>query len=152
MEEIVLEKKLTLTVPAYENLLAHLVNFEERRSKILNEYFPEYNQQREEFERLLNSYIKALDSVVKNVSLSDASSNDFPFVCINSEIQIEDIEESEVYNYKVISPETSYTSDDSLTFLSPMGRALLCKKEGDVISVDTPSGVYRYRIRSVRLY
>ncbi len=144
-------EKLTLNMPAYENLLAHLVDFEERRSQIVDLYFPEFNRHREEFEELLDSYLNAVDTVVKNVVLSDQTNNDFPFVCLNSEVEIEDIEEQETYSYKIVVPETVRNEDNCITILSPMGKALLCRKEGTVVSVNTPSGVYRYRIKSIKL-
>lgn len=144
-------KKLILTAPAYENLLAHLVDFEERKKQIINFYFLEHNKRREEFEELIDRYISALDDVVKNVSFSDDSTNEFPFVCLNSEVEIEDLDEVETFNYRLILPETSNSSINGITILSPMGKALLCKKEGDTVSVNTPSGVYRYRIKSIRL-
>ena len=144
-------KKLTLTMPAYENLLAHLVDFEERRKHIVNLYFPEYNRQREEFEDLLDGYISELDKAVKNVSFSDKSHYDFPFVCLNCEVEVEDVEETEIFNYRLIMPEISNNGSNCITILSPMGKALLCKKEGETVSVDTPSGVYRYRIKSIKL-
>jgi transcription elongation factor GreA len=145
-------EKLTLTVPVYEELLAHLVDFEERRGKIIDEYYPEYNKQREEFEEFISRYINALDEVVKNVLFSDNANNDFSFVCLYSEVEIEDLDKGETYKYKIISPDKGYVSNDCITFLSPMGKALLCKKVKDTVSVNTPSGVYRYRIKSVRLY
>ncbi len=144
-------KKLKLTMPAYENLLAHLVDFEERKKQIINAYFSEYNKRREEFEELIDHYISALDDVVKNVSFSDDSTNKFPFVCLNSEVEIEDVDGAETFSYRLILPETNNNSINGITIISPMGKALLCKKEGDTVSVSTPSGVYRYRIKSIRL-
>lgn len=146
-----MQEKLTITKSAYENLLAHLVDFEERRNNIINLYFPEYNKQRDEFEELINNYISALDEVVKNVSFSDTSENDFPFVCLNSVVEIEDVKEAEIFNYMLIEPEAMNTENDCITILSPMGKALLCKKKGEIFSVKAPSGVYKYKVRSIRL-
>lgn len=146
-----MQKKLTLTKPAYESLLAHLVDLEEKRTRFIDQYFPEYNKQREEFEKLIEEYMSALDEVVKDVPFSDNSSNEFPFVCVNSVVEIEDVEETETYTYKLIVPESNSNDSNCITILSPMGKALLCKKEGDTVSVDAPSGVYRYRIKSIRL-
>lgn len=146
-----MSKKLTLTMPAYERLLAHLVDFEERRRHIVNLYYPEYSRQREEFEDLIDGYISALDKVVKSVSFSEDSDDAFPFVCLNSEVEVEDVDESETYSYRIIVPEDSNNAVNCITILSPMGRALLCKKAGETVPVDTPSGVYRYRIRSIKL-
>ncbi len=144
-------EKLKLNTPAYEKLLAHLVDFEERRTQIVDLYFPEFNKQRKEFEELLDDYLSAVDTVVKNVALTDETNNDFPFVCLNSEVEIEDIEEQETYSYKIVIPESGRTEGNCITILSPMGKALLCRKEGAVVSVNTPSGVYRYRIKSIKL-
>lgn len=144
-------KRLALTTPAYENLIAHLVDMEERRLQLINLYFQDYNKQRDEFEQLMDNYISQLDNAVKNTKCSENSDNYFPFVCLNSEIEIEDIEESETYSYRIIVPESIHSGDNCITMLSPMGRALLCKNEGEVVSVNTPSGVYRYRIKSIRI-
>ena len=146
-----MRKKLTLTTEAYESLLAHLVDFEERSKNIIDMYFPEYGRQRDEFEELIDGYIRALDEVVKKVSLSGNSVNSFPFVCLNSVVEVEDVEEREVFKYRLIAPENNSKADNCVTILSPMGKALLCKKEGDTVSVNTPSGVYRYRIKSINL-
>lgn len=146
-----MSKELTLSMSAYENLLAHLADFEERRSQIINLYFPDFNKQREEFVELVDRYIDALDTAVKNVLFSDKTNNDFPFVCLNSEVEIEDIEESETYNYRIIIPEISHNGSNCITILSPMGKALLCRKIQEVVTVDAPSGVYRYRIKSIKL-
>lgn len=146
-----MSKEVTLTMPAYENLLAHLVDFEERRKHIINLYFPEYDRHREEFEELLDRYLSALDNAVKNVAFSEKSDNAFPFVCLNSAVEVEDMEESEIFNYRLIAPEADNDGGDCITMLSPMGKALLCKKEGEIVSVNTPSGVYRYRIKSIKL-
>lgn len=146
-----MQEKLTITKPAYEKLLAHLVDFEERRSNIVNLYFPEYNKQRDEFEVMINKYISELDDVVKKVSFSEVSENDFPFVCLNSIVEIEDVEEAEIFNYMLIEPEAVNDEYDCITILSPMGKSLLCKKKGEIVSVNAPSGVYRYRVKSIRL-
>lgn len=146
-----MREKVTITKSAYENLLAHLVDFEERKNNIINLYFPEYNKQRDEFEELIDNYISALDDIVKNISFSDVSENDFPFVCLNSVVEIEDVEENEIFNYMLIEPEAPNTKYECITILSPMGKALLCKKKGEIFSVKAPSGVYRYRVRSIKL-
>lgn len=145
-------KKLTLTPPAYEKILAHLVDMEERRVQLINLYFQDFNKQRDEFEQLLDSYISHLDKTVRNIERSETSDNYFPFVCLNSEIEVEDIEEAETYRYRIIVPESTHSGEDCITILSPMGRALLCKKEGEIVSVNAPSGVYRYRIKSIRIH
>ena len=146
-----MQEKVIITKSAYENLLAHLVDFEERKNNIINSYFPEYNKQRDEFEKLIDNYISTLDSVVKNVSFSEVSENEFPFVCLNSLVEIEDVEENEIFNYMLIEPEAVNTEHDCITILSPMGKALLCKKKGEVFAVNAPSGIYRYRVRSIKL-
>ncbi len=144
-------KRLVMAMSDYENLLAHLVDFEERRSHIIDLYYPELGKQRDEFEQLMDRYISEIDIAVKNVLFSEEATNYFPFVCLNSEVEIEDIDELETFTYKLIIPENSRSAGNCITILSPMGKALLCKREGDMVSVNTPTGVYRYRIKSIKL-
>lgn len=50
---------------------------------------------------------------------------EFPFVCLNSVVEIEDVEQTEIFNYRLIEPETINNETDCITMLSPIGKAFL---------------------------
>ena len=53
-------------------------------------------------------------------------------------------------DYLLVSEQEAHLGDDRLSVESPLGRALLGSREGDVVTFDTPGGVRRVKV--VRLY
>lgn len=51
--------------------------------------------------------------------------------------------------YTIVLPNHSNIDEGHVSFLSPLGRNLLLRQAGDVVSVDSPAGVYQVRIMEV---
>jgi transcription elongation factor GreA len=83
--------------------------------------------------------------------LEDECNDRFPYVIIGSEVDIIDTDCGETYKFKIVGSRELNLEENCVSFLSPVGMALLLKKEGEVVTVNTPSGVYRYRVRSIML-
>ncbi|NPV30675.1 MAG: transcription elongation factor GreAB, partial [Firmicutes bacterium] len=49
----------------FENLVKHLVEVEEQKDKLLEEYFQEPSKERDELEKLIDNYIKHVESLLK---------------------------------------------------------------------------------------
>ncbi|NLP37676.1 MAG: GreA/GreB family elongation factor [Firmicutes bacterium] len=136
----------------FENLVKQLVELEEGRSKILQQYFPAgQTSERHEFETLIENYIKEVEQFINENKDNRADCNEVPFVTIGSEVEIEDLEEHESFKYRIISPDQGKFSAEDISCLSPVGKSLLLKKVGDIIEVKAPGGVFSYRIKSVKM-
>ena len=146
-----MSQKFIVSMPEFESILANLVQLEEGYEKLLNEYFYGYSAERETAMDMILDYIRQLDKILKHVSFSETSGNTFPFVIIGSQVEIEDIDNDEVLRYRIVHPHERDIAKDYISFFSPVGMALLLKKQGDHITISTPGGVYRYRIRSIML-
>lgn len=144
-------KKILLSKPVFEKLLANLVALEEGYENILDEYFPEFNDERDKTLEYIKEYIKEIDSLLKNVSISENSRNEFPFVIIGSEVEILDIDERETYKYRIVNPHERDIAKDYISFLSPIGMSLLLKKNGETVTVETPEQTYKYQIKSISI-
>lgn len=143
--------KFTVSIPEFESIIASLVQLEDEHEKVLNEYFPEYSKERDAFMDMISDYIQQVDRTLKHVTFSEAPGNTFPFVIIGSQVEIEDIDNNEICQYRIVHPRERDITKDYISFLSPVGMAVLLKKVGDTITVNTPGGVYRYRIRRIML-
>ncbi|SFG72375.1 transcription elongation factor GreA [Desulfotomaculum arcticum] len=143
-----MNKELTLTPSAFSNLLSQLLFLEENKKNILDDFFPRKTKEKIELEELIDEYVKKVDQLIKNIKITDESENVFPFVSIGSIISIKDTETHETYQHLICNP-YNINTDNSISYLSPMGRALLLKCPGDKVSVNTPSGVYNYVIESI---
>lgn len=65
-------------------------------------------------------------------------------------VEVEDIETEETKTFILLGPDETDYVDGSISVLSPVGRALLGKEEGDEAIVDAPRGKIEYEVVSVR--
>jgi len=65
-------------------------------------------------------------------------------------VEVEDVETEEVRRFTLLGPDDADHKKGSISVLSPMGRAVLGKEEGDDVVVDAPRGKIEYEIISVK--
>ncbi len=143
--------KALLSKTTFENLVKHLVDIEEGKNKLLEQYFSGLSKERHEFEKLFEDYIKHIGQLIENASVSQTEDSKVPFVTIGSEVEIQDLSCQEVFKYRIVHPLNDQIKGGDVSYLSPIGRSLLLKKLGDEVEVKAPGGVYNYRIKSIKL-
>jgi len=67
-------------------------------------------------------------------------------VGVGSVVTIEDLDEGEVFDYKIVGPIEASPEDDMISYESPVGSALMEAKPGDVVEIRVPVGLLRYKI------
>lgn len=65
-------------------------------------------------------------------------------------VDLKSLDGGEQVRYQIVGEDEARVRDDAISFISPMARSLIGKYEGDEISLETPSGLRRYEILSVR--
>ncbi len=137
----------------FEKLIEHLVEIEEEKTKVIEEYYYDMSAERLEFEILIENYISKVDKYIKNVKKTKKIDTDCPFVLINSVVEVEDIYSKEVEKFKIVSPflTTNPLDGDFASYLSPIGKSLLLKKVGDHVLIETPMENIEYVIKSIEL-
>ncbi|MEW6624635.1 MAG: GreA/GreB family elongation factor [Bacillota bacterium] len=143
--------KVTLSKNIFENLVKHMVEIEEGKKKLLEEYYPETSTERNEIEKLIDNYIKHLDQLIRKTKKSQTTDSKIPFVTIGSEVEIQDLSNLEVFRYRIVSPFCVSMREGDVSCLSPVGKSLLLKKVDDEVEVTAPGGVFRYKIKSIQL-
>ncbi|GAB7389021.1 hypothetical protein BSNK01_28590 [Bacillaceae bacterium] len=143
--------RVTLSKAVFEKLVKHLVEVEEGKNKLVEQYYPEPSKERYDIERLIRDYINKVNQLIKNVNQSEMTDNRVPFVTIGSEVEIQDLDDQEVFKYRIVSPWEETLREEDVSYLSPVGKSLLLKKVGDEIQVNAPGGVFRYKIKSILL-
>jgi transcription elongation factor GreA len=66
-------------------------------------------------------------------------------------IVIQNVETGETYHYVLVGPYESDVSNGNLSIESPVGRCLMGHREGDEVTVYTPTGIRIYRILSIQI-
>ena len=67
-------------------------------------------------------------------------------VIFGSTVEVEDVDTEESRTYTILGPDEAEPAKGSISFLSPVGQALLGKEVGDEVSVDIPRGRVTYEI------
>ncbi len=143
--------KFALSKNIFENIVKHLVDLEDEKNKLMEEYFPEPTMERNEFRKLLDKYITQVDRLLKNTGVSENVDNHFPFVIIGSEVEVQDYETNDVFEFKIVPPFQGSAGNNDVSYLSPIGKSLLLKKVGDKAVVNAPGGEFCYKIISISL-
>ncbi len=143
--------KVVLSQAVFENLIRHLLETEEGKSKFIDQYFPEPSKERDDFEDLLDKYLNQINNLVKNASKTDTSDYGIPFVTIGSHVEVQDLTDQEVFSYRIVNPSQDDIGAGDVSCLSPVGKSLLLKKAGDEVEVKAPGGLFRYKVKSIQL-
>jgi transcription elongation factor GreA len=108
----------------------------------------EYDAAKEE-QGLFELRISKLEEMLSRARIIDK--NDLPndAVYILSDVTLENLKNGETVTYKLVSQEEADFEKNKISVTSPIGKALLKKKEGDVVTVNVPAGVLEYKILAV---
>ena len=141
----------TISAAVASDLNRHLEELEEAKFKFIDECFPEPSKERTEFEEMMIEYLKQVNYLLKKgVKSQDADSN-IPFVIIGTEVEVQDLTDQEIYKYHIVNPLRDNLKPGDVSFLSPVGKSLLLNRVGDIVEVNAPAGIFKYKIISIRL-
>lgn len=146
-----MNQPIILTQDAFNSLLANLVELEEGIGEIIDVFFREPSKDAEDLKKVLKDYMCWMDAMVKRVNVMATADNDFPYVVIGSEVIVEDSGGSGTYNYRLVSPLKNKVDSNEISFLSPMGRAMLLKRVNQSFVVEAPGGNFEYKILAVKI-
>lgn len=138
------KQMITLTKPVFEKLIEHLIYIEESADSLADFYFPDSPKDREDMKRFFEQYVKTIEDEMEHVavvkSFAEASCldslNTFPFVIIGSEVELVTIAGKTACVYRLIHPDSQSKVKNGVTYLSPIGKALLLKNAGSEIDID----------------
>lgn len=65
-------------------------------------------------------------------------------------VDVEDVDSGEARTFTILGPDEADPAKGSISFLSPVGQALLGREEGDEVTVDIPRGRVTYEVTGVR--
>lgn len=115
----------------------------------LSENF-EYHAAKREQSRLLGR-IRFKQRVLENARVIDTSRLNSETVQLLSKVEITNVANGSRMTYTLASPHEADLREGKISIKSPIGQALLGKKEGDVVEVRVPAGVMKYRIEHISL-
>ena len=108
----------------------------------------EYHAAKEK-QALVEGRIAKLQAVVANARVIDTSTIKNDKVVFGATLTLINLESNESINYKIVGKDESNVSQGHISFTSPIGKALLGKEEGDVVTVRAPRGEIEYEIQTI---
>ena len=95
---------------------------------------------------ILEARISYLESRLQDVNVIDLNKLSGDKVMFGATVTIEDEDSGEQKKFTLLGPDEADYSRGSISTLSPLGKALLGKAEGDEVIVDAPRGKISYEI------
>lgn len=94
--------------------------------------------------------IKYIESRLGLYQVIDLDKLEGEKVIFGATVEVEDIDTGEKKSFTILGPDEADPANGSISFLSPVGQALLGKEEGDEVNVKIPKGKVTYEIISIR--
>ncbi len=107
----------------------------------------EYDAARDE-QRDIEARIAEIESILKTVEVAD-DDTDTTVANVGRRVVIMNMDTSEELVLDLVGTNEANILENRISNECPVGRQILGKSAGDVISVEAPAGVYRYRILAI---
>ena len=103
----------------------------------------EYDAARNE-QAQVEAKIKELEVLIENAKIIEKVETDI--VQIGTKVKIEYVEDKDIDEYTIVGSKESDPFSNKISNESPIAKAIIGKKIGDVVSVDSPNGKYDVKI------
>ena len=108
----------------------------------------EYDEARND-QAKLEARIKEIEETLATAKIIDEDALSTDVIQMGSKVTIRDVEYGDVYKYQIISS-SSTSKDKGVDYLtseeSPVAKAIIGHKVGDIVDVEAPIGVIKYEI------
>lgn len=99
---------------------------------------------------MVKARIRELRQRMSEISSIDLSRIPRDKAAYGSTLVLYDAQRDEEVTYRLVTPEESNPSEGFISTVSPIGRSLMGKEEGDEVVVSIPSGSRRFEIRRLK--
>lgn len=131
-----------------ERLLQQIVELQDRKTQLVDEFFPLPGTERDDFIEFLDNYLNRIDLLLQKANAVESADHVMPFVTLDCEVKVKDMDNGQTYQWHLIMPSQSKVTKGCVSCLSPVGKSLLLSRTGETITVKAPRGMARYQIQS----
>jgi transcription elongation factor GreA len=163
MEEgcFMVEKKNILTYEGLRQLEEELQDLKVNQRKLVAQKIKEAREQGDlsenaeydaakDEQRDIEARIEEIDKILKNAEVVVEDEVDVDVINIGCRIKIFDMEYNEELEYKLVGSTEANSLRGKISNESPLGRALIGKRVGDVVNVETHAGSMQYKILEIQ--
>ena len=111
----------------------------------------EYDAAKDE-QRDIELRIEELEKLLKNAEVVVEDEIDLEKISVGCQVKVLEMDEDEEMEFRIVGSTEANSLQNKISNESPVGHALLGKKVGDVVDVETQVGVIQYRFWRFREY
>ena len=97
------------------------------------------------------SRIRFLQKVIENSRIIDHDALPKDRVCLLSVVEFTNLSTDTRMKFEIVSPHEMNLEAGKISLKSPIGAALMGRKVGEIAEAQTPSGILRLRIESIKI-
>ena len=109
----------------------------------------EYDAAKDE-QRDIEARIEELEKILKNAEVVVEDEVDLEKINIGCRVKILDLEYNEEREYKIVGSTEANSLKGKISNESPVGKALIGAKVGDIVNVETQVGVLQYKVLEIQ--
>ena len=108
----------------------------------------EYDAAKDE-QRDIEARIEELEAILKNVEVIDEDEVNTESISVGCRVKIKDMEQKLELEYKIVGSSEANSLKNKISNESPVGKALIGRKKGETVAVETPGGTIKYKVLSI---
>ncbi len=155
------EREIILTVEGYNKLQDELKELKgpkkmevAERIKVAREFGDisensEYDDAKNE-QALLEARIQEIENMLRVAKVVDDDDVSTRTASVGTLVTVHDYEFDEEISYGIVGATEVNIAENKISNESPVGKALIGKKKGDDVEVETPGGVVKYKVVSIK--
>jgi len=109
----------------------------------------EYDAAKDE-QREIEARIEELEKILKNAEVVVEEDVDVDVINIGCKVKVLDVEFDEELEFRIVGSTEASSLQGKISNESPVGKALLRHKVGDVVEVETQAGVVEYKVLEIQ--
>ena len=108
----------------------------------------EYDAAKDE-QRDIEARIEEIEKILKNAEVVVEDEVDLDKINVGCKVKVYDFEFDEEIELKIVGSTEANSLEGKISNESPVGQALMGKKIGDVVDVETQAGVIQYKVLDI---
>ena len=109
----------------------------------------EYDAAKDE-QRDIEARIEELEKLLKNAEVVVEDEIELDKISIGCQVKVYDLEFDEEIEFRLVGSTEANSLQNKISNESPVGHALLGRKVGDIVDVETQAGVIQYRVLDIK--
>lgn len=109
----------------------------------------EYDAAKDE-QRDIEARIEELEKLLKNAEVVVEDEIELDKISIGCQVKVYDLEFDEEIEFRLVGSTEANSLQNKISNESPVGQALMGKKAGDVVDVETQAGVIQYKVLEIQ--